>query len=113
MLYLRYAKKDMNEAQFVKYRSKYQNENKIVDISDLPPCRSVLLLHSKRPNYVASVWKRSLEANFELPNISDHGWDKDANVYWIEELFPKDTEEILISDKQIENEVNGDGTDTF
>ena len=44
-----------NEVRFVKYRSKYQNENKIVDILTLASCRSVLLLHSKRANYVACV----------------------------------------------------------
>ena len=61
-----------NEVRFVKYRSKYQNENKIVDILTLASCRSVLLLHSKRANYVACVWKRSLETEFEIPSISDH-----------------------------------------
>ena len=36
MSYLLYAKKkDVNEVRFVKYYNKYQNENKIVDISNL------------------------------------------------------------------------------
>ena len=41
-------KKDVNEVRFVKYYSKYHNENKIVDISTHPPCRAVLLLLSKK-----------------------------------------------------------------
>ena len=64
-------KKDVNEVRSLKCHSKYQNENKIVDISTHPPCRTVLLLLCKRTNYV--VWKRSLEANFDLPSITDHG----------------------------------------
>ena len=82
-------KKDVNEVQFGQYRSKYQNENKIVDISTLPPCRSVLLLQSKRANYVACVWKRYLEINFELPSISDHGWDENANICCENENIPQ------------------------
>ena len=31
-------KKDVNEVRFVKYYSKYQNGNKVVDISTLSPC---------------------------------------------------------------------------
>ena len=89
MSYPLYVKKVVSEVRFVKHPSKYQNENIVIDISTLPPCRSALLLQSKRVNYVVCVWKRSLEANFELPSISGHKWDKNANIYWIEEPFPK------------------------
>ena len=99
-------KNDVNEVRLVKYLGKCQNENEIVDISTLPPCRSVLLVHSERANYAGCVWKRSLEANFELTSISDHGWDINANFCWIEEPFPKEIDEILISDEYNENEGN-------
>ena len=36
MLLLQYAKKDMNEVWFVKYLTKYQNENKIIHILTNP-----------------------------------------------------------------------------
>ena len=85
--------------------------NIIVHISTLLPCRSVLLLHRKRANYAACVWKRSLGENFELPSISDHGWDEDANICRTEEPFPKDIEEILISDEYNGNEVNDEEGD--
>ena len=64
-------KKDVNEVRFVKYYSNYQNKNKIVDISTLPSCRSVLLLYSKRANDVTCIWKIWLEAKFEVPCIAD------------------------------------------
>ena len=69
-----------------------KKKKKFVDISILLPCSSVLLLHSKRADYVACVWKRSLQANVELSNISDNGWEENPNICWIEEPFPKDIE---------------------
>ena len=56
-------------------------------------------------NSFAGIWKRSFEASFKLLSIVDHGWDQKANI-WIKEFFPKDIEEMLISDKYNENEVN-------
>ena len=38
MLYLQYVKKDVNEVRFVKYPSKYQNENKVIDVSTIHCC---------------------------------------------------------------------------
>ena len=49
-----------------------------------------------------------MEPSFELPSIADHGWDQNANIWWIKEPFPKDIEEILISDKYNGNTVNND-----
>ena len=38
MLLLHHAKKDVNEGRFVKYPSKYQNENKIIHILTILSC---------------------------------------------------------------------------
>ena len=62
----------MDVVWFVKYYSKHQDENKIVDISIFTPYLPVLLLHSTRANYIAWIWKRCLGANFVLPSIADH-----------------------------------------
>ena len=91
----------MNEVWYVKYHSKYWNENKIVDISTLHLVDQYYYIANR--NHVACVWKRSLGANFEPRRISDYGWDKKVNICWIEEPFPKDIEEILNSDKCNEN----------
>ena len=103
MSYLQYPKKRC-EVWFVKYYSKYQNGNKVVDISTLLPCWSVV--KSKRVNPFAAICKRCLEASFKLPSIIDLGWNQNANIWWIKEPFPKDIEEILISIKYNENDVN-------
>ena len=71
-------KEDVNEVRFVKYYSKYQNGNKVAHVSTLSPCWSVV--HSKGKNSFAGIWKRCLEASFEIPSIADHGWNQNANI---------------------------------
>ena len=71
-------KEDVNEVRFVKYYSKYQNGNKVVDISNLYPCS--LVAHSKRVNPFAGICKRCLKASFELTSIADPGWGQNTNI---------------------------------
>ena len=107
MSYLLFAKKRCEwSLVFFKYYSKYQNESKIVDILSLLPCRSVLLLHSKRENYVWCLWKHCSKATFELPSKPDHWWDQKANICSIKEPFPKEIEEILIWHEYNQSELN-------
>ena len=53
------------------------------------------------------------------PSIASHGWDQNENIFSIEEPFPKDIEEILISEEYNANEVDDEEgeinneTDTF
>ena len=51
--------KSVNEACYAIFEKKRQEENKIIDMAALPPCKKVLHLHSKRANavaYVAYMW---------------------------------------------------------
>jgi len=48
-----------------------------------------------RANYVAALWKNSMEANIELPEISHHGWNNDGSVCWINKAFPEDLVEMV------------------
>ena len=45
-----------------------------VDSSQLPPCKDTLMLHAKRANYQACVWKRCLEQEADIPSPEGHGW---------------------------------------
>ena len=58
-------------------------------MATLPPCNSVLRLHILRSNMVAALWKRSMIANIEMPDITQHGWDVNGNINWVEEVFPR------------------------
>ena len=68
-------------------------------MATLPPCNSVLRLHILRSNMVAASCKRSMIANIEMPDITQHGWDVKGNINWVEEVFPTDVEDILLHEE--------------
>ena len=43
------------------FQKKHAKENKVIDLSALPPCRNVLQIHSKRVNFVAKVLRSALK----------------------------------------------------
>ena len=91
--------KNINEVRFDLFYQKYQNQNKMVDMSTLPPCKWVLFLHVKRANYIASIWKKANVAKSVLPPITDHGWNEDGSLTWTSEIFPKEVKEILFNNE--------------
>ena len=56
----------------------------------MPPCFSSLFLHLQREDYVAWIWKLTLCASFSLPGITDHGWDEDGLIKWIQQDYDSD-----------------------
>ena len=93
------TRKTINEVRFDLFHQNYQNQNKIVDMSTLPPCERVLFLYVKRANYIASIWKKANVAKPALPPITDHGWNEDGSLTWTSELFPEEVQEILFDDE--------------
>ena len=75
MLLPQYAKKDMNEVRFVKYPTKYQNENKIIHILTIPRCRSELQYHDTGRGgimfLVSGKNARKQILNFQVYQITD------------------------------------------
>ena len=59
----------------------------------------VLRLHILRSNKVASLRKRPTTASFTMPDISQHGWDLDGNIQWVENIFQTDMEDILLHEE--------------
>ena len=56
------------------FQRKHGYGTKVIDLSSLPPCQSVLNLHTSRANFVAKVWKSADVHQLELPDLSAHGW---------------------------------------
>jgi len=73
-------KQEVNEARYELFHKKYQNYDKAVDMSTLPPCLDVLKLHILRSQYIAALWKRALISKPELPNMIDFGWNHDGTI---------------------------------
>ena len=94
-----YRESNINNVRKKIFEKKCKKEGKIVDLANLPPCKSVLKLHTLRANYVAKVWKCSLENMVDYPDITLHGWNEDGSVKWVDEVFPNDVEEILLHEE--------------
>ena len=88
---------DVNQARYKIFHDKMLS-GCIIDLSTVPPCKSVLKLHLYRSAYVAHYWKRSKEANLDFLPISDFGWNGDGSVRWIESEYPSDVESILMDE---------------
>ena len=61
----------------------------------LLPRNFVLILYVKRANYVAKMWKSSLTNSLDSDGISENGWLLDGSPYWVDDIFPREFEEIL------------------
>ena len=85
----------VNVVRMKMFEKKYDKDGKIIDVSLLPPCKSVLMLHIKRANYVAKLWRSSLTSWLNPEEIADNGWFHDGSINWVDEVFPDDVEEIL------------------
>ena len=71
-------------------------------MSLLPPCQSVLKLHSNRANFVAKIWKSAGDPHLPLPDISLHGWTDKCKIQWMHKAFPNNIEELLLDDNDEE-----------
>ncbi|CAB4006806.1 Hypothetical predicted protein [Paramuricea clavata] len=73
-------RKSVNFVRHQMFQAKYKKHSKMVDLSLLPPCQSVLKLHGRRANFVAKIWKSSDEAKVQIPEISRHGWKSTGEI---------------------------------
>ena len=88
--------KDVNKVRKKIFDKKCKKEEKITHLSVRPPCRSVPRLHTHRANYVAQIWKSTMENEVNCPDITQHGWNEDGSIKWIGNVLPEDIEEILL-----------------
>ena len=74
-LYALYGNKenDVNKVRWLQFTDKHTKQNKVIDMSALPPCKETLKLHSARENYVAKMCRSSLESNIDASNFSGYG----------------------------------------
>ena len=68
---------------------KHAKENKVIDLSALPPCRNVLRIHSERAKFITKFCISSMKNNIGKESFANHGWDKhgDQAIRWIDQAF--------------------------
>lgn len=77
----------VNDARFEMFRAKLSKSG-IVDLSVMPPCRSVLNLHLLRSAYIASIWKQATTAVSVLADLEEFGWFADGEIEWTDDIYP-------------------------
>ncbi|KAG1650805.1 putative Dol-P-Glc:Glc(2)Man(9)GlcNAc(2)-PP-Dol alpha-1,2-glucosyltransferase [Nymphon striatum] len=110
------GKRDINEVRYEMFKNIYEKKSRIQDLSLLPPCRDTLNLRSKRCNYVAKVWKSSLQATIEFDVITANGWSEEGKVIWMNEAFPPDVTEILMDteeDSDLDETLDGESDSDY
>ena len=79
-------KKDVSYVRHQLFERTYSREDKIIDLSLLPPCRSSLRLHSSRTNVVAKIWNDPDQTTTHVPDLTLHGWNEDFRIHWFDML---------------------------
>ena len=94
--------KSVDKLRYNKFEAVYCKKSKIQDLSLLPPCLRSLLLHLKRSNYIARIWKLCFQAVIDFQDISNYGWNSGGTIKWTTEEFPDDVVEILTAEDEDE-----------
>ena len=91
-----FRKKDINYVRHELFQRTYSRDDKIIDLSLLPPCQSALKLHASRDNVAAKIWKSANETNVDVPDAALEGWDENLHTHWLEKAFPENVIGILM-----------------
>ena len=84
-----------------------RKENKNLGCSVLPPRLLAFWLHCLRASSVARILKRPIVWNLKLSESHNCGWTFEWRIHLVKEIFPDDSEELLVSDEH-EEDVNGE-----
>ena len=96
----------MNKARYKIFAEKLAS-NGLIDLSILPPCRSVVRFHLYRVCYITYYWKKACTSHLEYQPVCEFGWHADGTIQWFDVQFPEAVETILVDEeceKIIENE---------
>ena len=104
--------KYLNQVRWKNFEQKFKKERKVIDLASLPPCKQVFNYHLERSNYIAYVWRNSINANIEMPPIQNHGWTVEGSIYWMNDAFPEDVEDLLAEDDSSDYEHELIGSDS-
>ena len=90
-------KSNINDVRYEKCCGK-----KFPEPSKIPPTKEHLHQHVRRVNYQAFLWKNALEANQEIPDADQHGWDAvdgTYKVHWMDnQTAPDEILELVVCD---------------
>ena len=98
-LYGHPRQESVNEARRKVFWQKFNKDEKIIDLSLMPPCESNLHHHIMRSNYVAYLFRRADRLMMHLEKSDRHGWDTEGKVVWSDICYPDDINELLLDEE--------------
>ena len=96
---------DVNTTRSKIFWKKLKKDDKVVDLSLLPPCCSSLRRHSLRANFVARMWRKAQDPLMCLEDPQQHGWLHDLTPDWIDVHYPEDVAELLVDSDDMNNSI--------
>eukprot|EP00794_Sanderia_malayensis_P002593 gene2593-biopygen2126 len=95
---------DINRARSSISWKKLKQDNKVMDLSWLPPCNSSLQRQAIRADFVARMWRKAQNCKMHLEDPQQHGWLNDLSPDWIDVPYPEDVAELLIGTDDMNDE---------
>lgn len=116
--------KDINRLRYTMFMTRFTSKKELlssetgIDLSLLPPCRSSLIMHIKRTNYQALIWKQAHLAYPELPKPHNgHGWlllGDDLEYKWASsEMLPQELADFVQDLEDLEKDDSSIVEDIF
>ena len=85
----------VNDVRRKLFWQRYEEDEKIIDLSLMPPCQRSLELHCKRANYVAFMYRNADRLILAIESPERHGWSEDGSITWSQDCFPEDINERI------------------
>ena len=89
----------VNQLRAKLFWTRLRKNDRVPDLSTLPPCSSTLRKHTIRAHYVTKMWRRAAIPIQSLDRFDNNGWLPDGNIDWDEEVFPANIETLFCGKK--------------
>ncbi|GFO01033.1 DNA damage-inducible protein din7 [Plakobranchus ocellatus] len=96
----------VDKVKYDKVRQCFKGKKRIlsnsegVDLSPVPPCQDVLMLHTQRGNVQTKIWRASSSNSPDLPKSENNGWAQSSSggleiKCFSKDFIPKKLQDIL------------------
>ncbi len=94
----------MNETRQAIFWGSFEKNNKVIDLSLLPPCKCSLEKNIARANLAARIWRQASQSIINVKEPVNHGRLEDMSIDLVTEPYPEDIAVLLINDGEMEEE---------
>ena len=99
--------RSVNELRSKIYWQYSRKNEKVPDLSLLPPWASSLKTHTARAHYIARIWKQAAIPFQNIEPFTNYGWLADGAIDWVEQAYPTDVKTLFL------DKMNSDSTENL